>query len=100
MPAKTKPTSSASLQKEKPMADVTYYGADWCVDCRRSKAFMTKNNVAFVENNVEESAELAAEAETIAGRKNIPVIVFADGAHLVEPSDAALQVALAERGLL
>ena len=50
------------------MAEVTYYGADWCVDCRRSKAFMLKHNVEFVENNVEESAELAAKAEEIAKR--------------------------------
>jgi mycoredoxin len=82
------------------MADVTYYGADWCTDCRRSKAFMLKHDVAFVENNVEESAELAAAAEKIAGRKNIPVIQFKDGAFLVEPSDADLQAALAERGLI
>ena len=82
------------------MAEVTYYGADWCVDCRRSKAFMLKHNVAFVENNVEESAELAAKAEAIAGRKNIPVIKFKDGAFLVEPSDSELQSALAERGLI
>jgi glutaredoxin len=78
------------------MADVTYYGADWCTDCRRSKAFMLKHDVAFVENNVEDSAA----AEQIAGRKNIPVIQFKDGAFLVEPSDADLQAALAERGLI
>ena len=76
------------------MAEVTYYGADWCVDCRRSKAFMLKHNVEFVENNVEESAELAAKAESIAGRKNIPVVVLPDGVILVEPSDAELLAAL------
>ncbi len=82
------------------MAEVTYYGADWCTDCRRSKAFLNGNNVEFVENNVEESAELAAKAEAIAGRKNIPVIQFKDGEFLVEPSDAALKAALEARGLL
>ena len=82
------------------MAEVTYFGADWCVDCRRSKSFLNANGVAFVENNVEESAELAAQAEQIAGRKNIPVIQFKDGAFLVEPSDADLKAALTERGLL
>jgi mycoredoxin len=82
------------------MAEVTYYGADWCTDCRRSKAFLNGNNVEFVENNVEESAELAAKAESIAGRKNIPVIQFKDGEFLVEPSDVDLQAALAKRGLI
>jgi len=82
------------------MAEVTYYGAEWCTDCRRSKALLTKEGVAFEEKNVELSAELASEAEAIAGRKNIPVIVFADGAHMVEPSDADLKAALSARGLI
>jgi pyruvate/2-oxoacid:ferredoxin oxidoreductase alpha subunit len=55
--------------------------------------------VSYLEQNVEESAELAAKAEEIAGRKNIPVIVFADGVHLVEPSDADLYAELKIRGL-
>ena len=42
----------------------------------------------------------STEAEAIAGRKNIPVIQFADGLVLVEPSDADLRIALTERGLI
>jgi glutaredoxin len=56
--------------------------------------------VEYVEHDVEQSAELAAKAESIAGRKNIPVIVFADGEFLVEPSDAALKDALTARNLI
>ena len=37
---------------------------------------------------------MAAKAEQIAGRKNIPVITFADGSFLVEPSDAELSAKL------
>ena len=81
-------------------AAVTYYGADWCGDCIRSKTYLDGAGVAYVERNVEDSAELAAEAEAISGRKNIPVILFADGEFLVEPSNAALEVALAARHLL
>jgi mycoredoxin len=82
------------------MAEVTFYGADWCSDCRRSKALLNAEGVEYDLKDVSESAELAAESEAIAGRKNIPVIRFADGAFLVEPSDADLKVALQERGLL
>ena len=81
------------------MSAVTYYGAEWCSDCRRSKKLMDTLGVAYLEQNVEESAELAAKAEAIAGRKNIPVIVFEDGVHLVEPSDADLYAELKIRGL-
>ncbi|MEY4993117.1 MAG: hypothetical protein RIS82_239 [Actinomycetota bacterium] len=82
------------------MAQVTYYGADWCVDCRRSKALLNKLEVAYETKDVSESAELAAEAEAVSGRKNIPVILFEDGNFLVEPSDADLQAALADRKLI
>ena len=81
------------------MTAVTYYGAEWCSDCRRSKKLMDTLGVAYLEQNVEESAEMAAKAEEIAGRKNIPVIVFEDGVHLVEPSDADLYAELKIRGL-
>jgi glutaredoxin len=81
------------------MSEVTYYGAEWCSDCRRSKKLMDTLGVEYLEQNVEESAELAAKAEEIAGRKNIPVIVFADGVHLVEPSDADFYAELKIRGL-
>ena len=82
------------------MSEVTYYGADWCSDCRRSKSLLNALGVDYDEKNVEASAELAAEAETIAGRKNIPVIVFKDGTHLVEPTDAILHAELKVRGII
>jgi len=50
--------------------------------------------------DVEQSAEVAAESEAIAGRKNIPVVVFKDGEFLVEPSDPDLHAALTKRGLI
>ncbi|MFM6963779.1 MAG: glutaredoxin family protein [Micrococcales bacterium] len=82
------------------MSEITYYGADWCSDCRRSKSLMNTLGVDFDEKNVEQFPEFATEAEAIAGRKNIPVIQFADGGVLVEPSDAELHAELTVRGLL
>jgi len=82
------------------MAEVTYYGAQWCGDCRRSKALMDNLGVVYEEKNVEEVAEYATEAESISGRKNIPVIVFADGEFLVEPNNTDLEAALAKRQLI
>jgi hypothetical protein len=42
--------------------------------------------------------EAAAIAEGIAGRKNIPVISFPDGAFQVEPADSELHAKLKELG--
>lgn len=82
------------------MAEVTFYGADWCSDCRRSKLLLNTLGVDFDMKDVEQSADLAAEAEAVAGRKNIPVVVFADGEVMVEPSDADLHAALSKRELI
>jgi glutaredoxin len=82
------------------MADVTFYGADWCSDCRRSKSLLTTLEVPFDLKDVEADAANATKAEEIAGRKNIPVIQFADGEVLVEPTDADLHAALTVRGLV
>lgn len=79
------------------MADttLTVYGADWCRDCRRSKALLDAEGVDYRWVDVEASREAADEAIAISGRSSIPVVVFADGSHLVEPSDEALREKLA-----
>lgn len=82
------------------MAEITYYGADWCRDCRRSKALMDSLGVSYETKDVEKFPENAVAAEAISGRKNIPVIQFADGEFFVEPSDADLKSALVKRGLV
>ena len=76
-------------------ADITVYGADWCSDCRRSKALLDAEGVDYTWVDVEHDESAAAKALAISGRTSIPVVVFADGAFLVEPSDEALRTKLA-----
>jgi glutaredoxin len=82
------------------MAEVEYYGAEWCRDCRRSKALLEKLNITYSEYDVEASKENTEAAQTISGKMSIPVIRFADGEYLVEPSDAELTAQLEKRGLV
>lgn len=70
---------------------ITMYGADWCRDCRRTESLLNDLGVEWTKVDVETSAEAAATAQSISGRMNIPVVVFPDGSHLVEPSDAAVR---------
>ena len=79
---------------------VTFYTAAWCGDCRRSEALLKALNVDFVEKDIEHSVEFTEEARAISGRTNIPVVLFADGKFLVEPSDPELYAELALRGLI
>ena len=70
------------------------FGADWCGDCRRSKALLDASGVEYDYVDVEAVREGADRAFAISGRTNIPVILFPDGTHLVEPSDAELSAKL------
>ena len=73
---------------------VTMFGADWCRDCIRSKALLDRVGADYEYIDLVAHPEQADRAQAISGRTNIPVIVFPDGRHLVEPSDAELQAAL------
>ena len=72
------------------MGSLTMYGAEWCGDCRRSKKLLDEAGINYEYVDLETAPGAADLARTISGRTNIPVIVFPDGSHLVEPSDAEL----------
>ena len=76
------------------------YGAEWCKDCRRSNQLLTRLAVDHVDVDLEAEPERAVEAEALSGRKRIPVVHFADGLVLSEPSDDELERAARERGLV
>ena len=81
-------------------ATVTMYGADWCLDCVRSKKLLESLEVPFTYVNLIDTPEEADTAEAISGRKNIPVVVFPDGSHLVEPTDPQLRASLEANSLI
>ena len=79
-------------------ATITMFGAEWCRDCRRSKKLLDGLGVAYDYVDLETVADGADRARAISGRTQIPVIVFADDTHLVEPSDAAVRAKLTDLG--
>lgn len=70
------------------------YGAEWCSDCRRSKAFLDDRGVDYDYVDLEVVADGADRAKAISGRTQIPVVVFPDGTHFTEPTDAELAAKL------
>ncbi|MDR0285524.1 MAG: NrdH-redoxin [Propionibacteriaceae bacterium] len=69
---------------------VRVYGADWCRDCRGTKAVLEAEGVAFDYIDLLADAAAAGVAERISGSKHIPVVVFPDGVFYVEPTKAEL----------
>lgn len=70
---------------------ITVYGAYWCPDCRRSKQFLGEHQIPYNWIDIEQDSD--AEQFVIqsnGGKRIIPTIVFGDGSHLTEPSNADL----------
>lgn len=77
-------------------ARITMYGADWCGDCRRAKAVLDRRGADYDYVDLEVEFDGASRAKAISGRTNIPVVVFPDGTHFTEPTDAELGAKLDE----
>ena len=75
-------------------ARITMYGADWCRDCRRSKALLDRRGIDYDYIDLEVVDDGADRAKAISGRTQIPVVVFPDGTHFTEPTDAELAAKL------
>ncbi len=88
----TAPTAAAPAQR------ITMFGAEWCGDCRRSKKLLDVLNVDYDYVDLESVDDGADRALAISGRTRIPVIVFPDGTHVVEPSDSTLHARLTAFG--
>eukprot|EP01037_Dinobryon_pediforme_P009832 gene9832-9897_t len=77
------------------------YGAAWCGDCRRSKAYLDSHNVEY--NYIDVEADESASEKVIeinGGQRSIPVILFPDGTHMTEPSDKDLEAKLEALAIL
>ncbi|MEO8907953.1 MAG: glutaredoxin family protein [Microbacteriaceae bacterium] len=72
-------------------AHITMFGAQWCQDCRRSKALLDALSIDYDYVDLEAVEDGADRAQAVSGRTNIPVIVFPDNTHFVEPTDAQLR---------
>ena len=81
-------------------AAIDFYGADWCGDCHRAKAALDRFGVAYSLHDIEHEDGAAEKAIAISGQQHIPVIRFADGSWLVEPSATQLQAKCKELGLI
>ena len=77
-----------------PIVDrLTVYGADWCVDCRRTKRFLIDTGTPFTW--VDTAADKVARAMLKqAGYLAIPVVLVPGGTVLVEPSNDELTAAI------
>jgi len=78
-----------------PQTNIRLYGTNWCSDCKRSKKFLGEQRVRYEFINIDEDQEGVSFVQKLQkGGMSIPTIVFADGSHLVEPTNAELAAKL------
>ena len=69
---------------------IIMYGANWCRDCRRAQAVLDREGTEYTYVDLVAEPEAVEVAKGISGRANIPVILFPDGSHMVEPTNNEL----------
>ncbi|MFT4281118.1 glutaredoxin family protein [Microbacterium sp.] len=79
---------------------ITMFGAEWCRDCRRTKAQLDELGVDYTYVDLEAEPAAAEVAREISGRTNIPVVVYPDATHHVEPSNDDVAAKLKELSLI
>ena len=74
---------------------IVMYSTSWCPDCRRAKKFLDKNNISYIEVDVDkdEKGKLFI-MEVNNGARTVPTIIFPDGDKLLEPSTQELRAKL------
>ena len=72
------------------MNEITLYGADWCPDCLRSKAFLKENDIPFNFVDVDLDETATKKVETInKGKRIIPTLII-NGKSYTNPDNATL----------
>jgi len=71
--------------------NLTVIGASWCPDCRRTKAFLAEQRIAYEWIDLDTNPEATAVVEELnGGSRIIPTVIFPDGSHLAEPGNDEL----------
>lgn len=79
---------------------ITMFGADWCRDCIRTKKQLDELGVAYTYVDLVADPSGADVAKDISGRTSIPVVLYPDASHHVEPSNDDVASKLRELSLI
>ena len=84
------------------MIEIILYGADWCPDCRRAKAFLQENNIDYTFIDVDLDKEATARVEAINNGKRIIPTIMVEGKSYTNPDNIKLASLLGinEEGIL
>jgi len=73
-------TVDASAHFENTAESVVIYTTSWCPFCKKAKAYLTANNIEFIERDIEQGDERIKKLYQSIGLKGVPKIVIGDKA--------------------
>ena len=76
------------------MNTITLYGADWCPDCRRAKAFLKENSIDYNFIDVDLDKEATTKVEEINNGKRIIPTVIINNKSYTNPDNIVLSSVL------
>ena len=76
------------------MKTIQMYGADWCPDCQRAKAFLKENEILFTHIDVDKDPSATAIVEKINNGKRIIPTLIIDGQAYTNPDNGLLREVL------
>ena len=78
------------------MSSVTMYSTPWCGYCRRLKAQLEREGIAYTEVDIEAQPGAAEYVMSVnGGNQTVPTVVLPDGSALTNPSLAEVKARLA-----
>jgi len=72
------------------MSTIQFYGASWCPDCQRAKAYLFKNNINFNFIDVDINQKATKLVETINNGKRIIPTLIIEGQSYTNPDNKKL----------
>jgi len=76
------------------MIEIILYGADWCPDCLRAKAFLKESNIDYTFVDVDLDEEATKRVESINNGKRIIPTLIIQGVSYTNPDNDALAAVL------
>jgi thioredoxin reductase (NADPH) len=74
-----------------PFEGIRVLGSEWSPQSYQAKEFLSRNRVPYEWVDIERDLAARALAESLAGDlTRLPIVIFADGSHLIAPSQSEL----------
>lgn len=74
------PLNPAKAAAAKKYPQIVLYSVAWCPHCRETKEYLTKNDIPFINRDVEIDAQAMEDLTLKYNSTGVPVIVFGKGA--------------------